>query len=51
MFDVIDVLVASIILNALLYLNLPPNLFKSVYCEYVVNELIICDCKLLTDPT
>ena len=51
MLDVIELLVASITLRHLLYLNLPPNLFKSADYEYFCKELVTFALKSLTDPT
>ena len=51
MLDVIDLSILSITFKTLLYLNLPPNLFKSAELEYVVNEVIIFDFKSFTFAT
>jgi hypothetical protein len=39
--EVIEVSVLSIICRTLLYLNLPPNVLRSIEFEYSVNDLII----------
>ena len=41
MLDVIELSTLSIRFNNLLYLNLPPNLFKSTDLEYFVRDDVI----------